>query len=248
MNHNHYPDDGPMPSRSLSALRGRLLARVQRSHAHESQFLTVRRNAGAWNTEASGVRMKTLAQTGLAHSLLVELAPHAALAAVPGFTQAELVLLEGVAQVGDMALNCGDAACVPHDGAHALCVGPTGARLYLRLSAASEVPSRTVRFSTLIDDSTWDDFCPGVRIKALWDGGARRSVLVRMRAGASVNGHPHALEEECMMLGGEAFIGDTLLRSGEYQLAPRGSTHGEVTTDVGALFYVHGALDPAAYA
>jgi hypothetical protein len=51
-----------------------------------------------------------------------------------------------------------------------------------------------------------------------------------------------------MMLGGEAFIGDTLLRSGEYQLAPQGSRHGEVHTDVGALFYVHGSLDPAAYA
>ena len=85
-----------------------------------------------------------------------------------------------------------------------------------------------------LDDTDWDDFCPGVRIKALWEGGARRTVLVRMRAGASVKAHAHALEEECMMLAGEAFIGDTLLRSGEYQLAPQGSRHGEVSTDVGS--------------
>ena len=64
----------------------------------------------------------------------------------------------------------------------------------------------------------------------------------------SVVAHGHPLEEECMMLDGEAFIGDTLLRSGEFQLAPPGSRHGEITTDVGALFFVHGSLDPSAYA
>jgi hypothetical protein len=69
-----------------------------------------------------------------------------------------------------------------------------------------------------------------------------------MRAGASVVAHGHMLEEECMMLAGEAFIGDTLLRSGEYQLAPQGSRHGEVSSDVGAVFFVNGSLDPAAYA
>ena len=104
------------------------------------------------------------------------------------------------------------------------------------------------RFSTLVDDSNWQDFCPGVRIRELWNGGERRSVLVRMTAGARVNAHRHGLEEECLMLAGEAFIGDTLLRSGEYQLAPQGSRHGAIQTDVGALFYVHGSLDPAAYA
>jgi hypothetical protein len=53
------------------------------------------------------------------------------------------------------------------------------------------------------------------------------------------------VEEECLMLSGEAFFGDILLRAGEYQHAPLGSRHGEAFSDVGALLYVHG---DAAYA
>ena len=86
-----------------------------------------------------------------------------------------------------------------------------------------------------------------MKIRALWDGGERQTMLVRMAPGASVKAHGHALEEECMMLAGEAFIGDTLLRRGEFQLAPQGTEHGEVSTDVGALLFVHGVLDPADY-
>lgn len=122
-----------------------------------------------------------------------------------------------------------------------------GARLFLRWSAPAAPATGLLHFSTVQGEDGWDDFCPGVRIKPLWQGGERSSMLVRMQAGAGVNAHRHRLEEECLMLAGEAFVGDTLLRSGDYQLAPMGSRHGAVTTDVGALLYVHGSLDPAAY-
>jgi len=45
-----------------------------------------------------------------------------------------------------------------------------------------------------------------------------------------------------MMLAGEVFLGDILLRAGEFQLAPAGSLHGEAYTDVGALLFVRGAV------
>lgn len=240
--------EAPLSALAQSALRARVLQRVQRSHVHESQFVTVRRNQGDWDTSQAAVRSKPLARTAVACSSLVELEPGATLALSPGFTQAELVLLNGQALIGDAALECGDAACAPHDARHVLRAGPAGARLYLRLSTPATGATRLRRFSTLTEDASWDDFCPGVRIKALWDGGERRSLLVRMRAGAQVNAHGHPLEEECMMLAGELFVGDTLLRGGEYQLAPQGSRHGKLSTDVGALLYVHGALDPASYA
>ncbi len=229
-------------------LRARLVDRVQRSAAHESQFHTVRRDAGAWQQPRAGVRSKALANTPLAVSTLVELSAGAAFPVSPMATQQEVVLLAGELFVGAHALSCGDAACTPHGATHALRASAGGARFYLRLSTPLEPTTTSVRFSTLTDDSTWQDFCPGVRIKELWNGGERRSVMVRMRPGASVNSHSHGLEEECMMLAGEAFIGDTLLRGGEYQLAPQGSRHGAVQSDVGALFFVHGSLDPAAYA
>ena len=236
---NHLPGTG---------LRERLMQRVRKSRAHESQFHTIRCDAGQWNPLQVDARQIPLADTPAAHSALLELAPDATLEQPRGWTMQELVLLVGHAALGDAQLACGDAICAPHDAAHLLRAGAAGARLYLRLSAPQASPQQTLQFSTLVDDATWQDFCPGVRIKELWSGGERRSLLVRMRAGAYVNSHDHGLEEECMMLAGEAFIGDTLLRGGEYQLAPQGSRHGAVQTDVGALFYVHGALDPAAYA
>jgi quercetin dioxygenase-like cupin family protein len=234
------------PQHPQSSLRSRLLQRVQASQAFESQFQTVRRDA-AWSSVTAAVRSKPLARTAVARSCLVELQPGGTLPQDAEFTQAELVLLSGQARVAGQTLACGEAACMPHDAAHTVRACGDGARLYLRLSAPDAPATGLAHFSCLGDDTSWDDFCPGVRIKALWQGGERSSMLVRMQAGASVNAHGHPLEEECMMLAGEAFVGDTLLRSNEYQLAPMGSRHGAVMTDVGALFYVHGSLDPAAY-
>lgn len=251
MNHFDNPLGGNVQAERTStppSLRERLMRRVQLSHAHESQFHTVRRDAGPWQQAQADVRSKALASTAIARSALIDMAPGASFEQPSDVTQQEVVLLGGQLFVGIEALDVGDAVCAPQDAAHVLRAGPAGARLYLRLSLPAQPPPPLRRFSTLIDDAGWQDFGPGVRIKELCDGGERRSVLVRMDVGARVNAHHHGLEEECMMLGGEAFIGDTLLRSGEYQLAPQGSRHGEVHTDVGALFYVHGSLDPAAYA
>jgi len=231
-----------------SQLRRRIVERIHTSLAHERQFLTQRRDGGHWEEPQPGLRRRTLVHTGVGVCWLVELAAGRQLALMPGFTQAELVLLDGTAQLGEAPLHCGDAALAPHDPAHAVHAGPQSARLFVRLSAPVQAPCEALRFSTLVDGAGWDDFRPGVRIRALWSDGQRSSLLVRMRAGASVSEHGHPLDEECMMLAGEAFVGDTLLRSGEFQWAPGGSRHGAVTTDVGALFFVHGSLDPTAYA
>jgi hypothetical protein len=224
------------------------MERVRRSHEHERQFHTVRRDARGWLEQHEGVRAKILAHTPVATSRLVNIDAGVAVPLQPGQTLQEVVLMAGALKVGSRSFQVGDAACTPHDAAHVLKAGTGGAEIYLRLSEPASEWVSTLHFSTLEDDAAWQDFCPGVRIRELWSGAERRSVLVRMSAGAQVNSHRHGLEEECLMLAGEAFIGDTLLRSGEYQLAPQGSRHGAVQTDVGALFYVHGSLDPAAYA
>jgi hypothetical protein len=46
--------------------------------------------------------------------------------------------------------------------------------------------------------------------------------------------------DEFVVIAGEVFLGDTLLRSGEYQFAPADSQQREVTSDVGALLYRRG--------
>jgi quercetin dioxygenase-like cupin family protein len=248
MNHVDTQAAHGAASPAEDSIRLRLLNRVRQSLRHEGQFHTVRRDAGEWRQANAGVRSKQLARTLVATSDLLELAPGATLRQHDGVSLQEVVLLAGKLMVGTQTLDTGDALCTSHDAAHDVRAGASGARIYLRLSAPVQALAQPRRFSTLVDDPNWQDFCPGVRIRELWNGGERRSVLVRMAPGAHVNAHSHGLEEECLMLSGEAFIGDTLLRSGEYQLAPLGSRHGAIQTDVGALFYVHGSLDPAAYA
>jgi anti-sigma factor ChrR (cupin superfamily) len=90
-------------------------------------------------------------------------------------------------------------------------------------------------------EGEWVDFAPGVQAKSLWRDAESQSMLLRLQPGARIAGHPHALDEECLMIEGEAFLGDTLLRAGEFQLARAGTSHRDLVSDVGALLYVHGA-------
>ena len=62
------------------------------------------------------------------------------------------------------------------------------------------------------------------------------SMLVRFDAGASVPDHHHAIEEDSLVIDGEMFLGDLLLRQGDFQLAPAGGGHWGETSDVGCLF------------
>lgn len=236
--------DGNTPA---GAMRTRLLSRVAQSHRHESQFHTLRREEAAWTAPERGAATRTLWRHAMSSSVVARLDAHATLEVDLRFNQLEMVVLQGSGLLRERALRCGDAVLAPHGADWPVVAGAEGLTVYARRSRVAEPVGETVVIATL-DESGWEDFCPGVRIRELCNGGERRSVLVKMRPGASVNAHSHGLEEECMMLAGEAFIGDTLLRSGDFQVAPQGSRHGAITTDVGALFFVHGSLDPAAYA
>jgi hypothetical protein len=90
----------------------------------------------------------------------------------------------------------------------------------------------------------WHATFPGVDVMPLRGDSEVVSMLVRFAPGASVSDHVHALDEDCLVLQGEMFLGDVLLRTGDYQLAPAGGGHFGETSDVGVLFFFHGALDP----
>ena len=70
--------------------------------------------------------------------------------------------------------------------------------------------------------------------------------LARFAAGGRVPAHPHCIDEECLMVEGELFLGDVLLREGGFQRAPGGTAHGELFADSPCLLFFHGAIDPAA--
>ena len=104
-------------------LRERLMRRVQLSHAHESQFHTVRRDAGLWRQAQADVRAKALASTAVARSALLDIAPGASFEQRGDAAQQEVVLLGGQLFVGIEALEVGDAICAPNDAAHVLRAG-----------------------------------------------------------------------------------------------------------------------------
>jgi quercetin dioxygenase-like cupin family protein len=90
----------------------------------------------------------------------------------------------------------------------------------------------------------WRPTFEGVEVLPMWGAADITSMLVRFAPGASVPDHHHAAHEDCLMLAGEMFLGDILLRPGDYQLAPAGGGHFGETSDVGCTFFFHGAIDP----
>ncbi|MBK6972930.1 MAG: cupin domain-containing protein [Sterolibacteriaceae bacterium] len=236
-----------------SALRARLMQRARASRAGEEQFVNVRRDEGEWRPLAKGVRAKMLCEGKRAHSVLVELDAGAALPTHRHHEHEECVVLRGEARLGELQVRQGDYHLAPAGSRHSRVSSATGALLYLRgtsigssvgvardlitawLPGAGASPI-TVR----ADEGEWREFAPGAQIKSLWRDADAQSMLLRLQPGARADAHAHSTDEECLMLDGEAFLGDTLLRAGDYQLAPAGSRHREVASDVGALLFVHG--------
>lgn len=249
--------DGPR----TSALRVQLMQRARASRAGEERFVNVRRDEGKWRPLVRGVRVKTLCQGARARSVLVELDAGAALPTHRHHEHEECVVLRGEARLGELQVRRGDYHLAPAGSRHGRVSSATGALLYLRgtsigsgvgvardlitawLPGAGADPI-TVR----ADEGEWRDFAPGVQIKSLWRDAGAQSMLLRLQAGARADAHAHSTEEECLMLDGEAFLGDTLLRAGDYQLAPAGTRHRALSSDVGALLFVHGTAHDAAYA
>lgn len=89
----------------------------------------------------------------------------------------------------------------------------------------------------------WQDYAPLIKRRVLWQHGPMAAMLWLAAPGATVPQHRHGHDEECLMLRGDLFQDDCLLREGDYQLAPAGSGHETVNTDTGALIYAHGDLD-----
>jgi quercetin dioxygenase-like cupin family protein len=147
---------------------------------------------------------------------------------------AEWLVLQGAAQLGDHTLGelgflRGSAATLR------VRAGAAGAWLLLREADGTVEP-----FVQHESDSAWAPFAPGVRRRVLHEAGGVAAMLYRSEPEAVVPRHAHGHDEECLMLQGDLFLDDVLLRPLDYQLAPAGSMHGGVYTDTGMLLYAHG--------
>lgn len=101
-------------------------------------------------------------------------------------------------------------------------------------------PWVTVRAS----DEGWDQLAPGVFRKLLCVSGSIAHSLVRMEAGAVVQGHLHTEDEECLVIEGTMKFGrDFVLYPGDFHIGRKGTVHEQVSTDTGFLVYLRSARD-----
>lgn len=243
-------------------LRERVLGRVARSARQSRGFVTVRRKDAPAEALAPGVLARTLyaghagaGRPGEPRRVrLLELAPHACwAAATPGLmvtpdSASEWLLLAGslrlqpTGPVAPIELSARDFHRLADGPLPQVRAGAAGATVYLREAPAGAGPARAAGATVRDSEAPWDDFAPGIRRRVLWTDGSQAALMYHALPGAQVPRHGHGHDEECLMLEGDIFLDDVLLRQGEYQLAPAGSEHGGVTTDTGLLLFAHGDL------
>jgi len=95
-------------------------------------------------------------------------------------------------------------------------------------------------------EGTWSDLSPGIRFKILAKDLASRTCtyLLSMESGTAVPAHLHTLEEQCLVLQGEVWLGDHILRSGDWHVAQPGSRHGDFSTRTGCLLFLKSEVFP----
>ena len=111
-------------------------------------------------------------------------------------------------------------------------------------AAGDADPMRIVRAGT----GNWITFASNVAMKVLHDDGETRSWLARFQPGGRIPAHWQSGDEEAIVLDGWCQVGEEVLHKGDYQLVPKGSLHGEITSPGGCLIFVrsHSAKRSAA--
>lgn len=81
-------------------------------------------------------------------------------------------------------------------------------------------------------DGDWIHVGPGIRMKILHQNRElrRRTVLFEAEPGAVYPAHDHPQDEECYVLSGDLVVGEEALTAGDFQLAPAGTRHPDLTT------------------
>lgn len=245
------PPIAPTPLQQ-EAIRATLMQRITQSIADQAGLQNVRRKEGVWQTLKTGIRFKPLWRGFEGNSVLIEFSPGAILPAHRHNWLEEGMVLTGRLQMGELDLGPFDYHGSSIGSKHHVIQSKQGALAFLRgtsLGDKSAVlqelvggllpfkgkPSHTVFIDQVRD---WVEVHPGVFKLDLCADEHRISRFYRFAPGAKCPAHTHPQDEECMVLDGEVFLGDCLLKAGEYQLAPTGSYHGEVMSDVGCLLFI----------
>ena len=228
-------------------LRERVFGRVADSAARHQGMVTVRRRHARVQSLTGGVQVRWLyeCEPGRARRrgepqrlALVELPPGARIDAGLGLAQrhSEWLVVRGSVTLDGVALDALDHHGHAASAREPVLASAQGATLYLRDNGDEPSPAGTSRER----QAQWEPFAPGIRRRLLWQAGDACAYLARAQVGAAVPAHAHHNDEECLMLEGELFLGDILVREGELQLAPAGLHHGLVQAASDCLVYIRG--------
>lgn len=230
-------------------LRERLARRISDSAARHAALVTSRGGRRAvWAMPAPGVRVRTL--YGAASPMrpgqpqgvyVVEMAAGSRWTPpeVDSLNQVEWLVLRGEVRLeanAPVELHALDFHVQAALSALPTVRALSPARLYMRHAPRLAALTSTSRETA----DGWVDMAPGILRRRLWTRGDEAAYLVRAERGAQVPEHDHGHDEECLMIEGDLFLGDVLLRADDWQLAPRGSRHGHHRTDTGLLLLVRG--------
>jgi hypothetical protein len=229
------------------ALRERLLGRVGASAEKHRGLATTRVRHHRSEAVGAGMTRTSLYRADAARALrpgeplslaLIELAPGARCQAGLGLAghSSEWLVLHGDVSIDGVALETLDHhGRAPTPGEPVL-ASAGGALVYLRDGGSAPTPAGTARAA----QAQWEDFAPGIRRRLLWQEGHASSYIARAVNGALVPAHGHLNDEECLMIEGDLFTGDVLLRQGDFQLAPAGLDHDVVQAGSDCLVYIRG--------
>jgi mannose-6-phosphate isomerase-like protein (cupin superfamily) len=235
------------PTAASPQVRNRLLGRVADSAERHQGLITVRTRQLQAQPLAEGVRVRWVYEAdptrarraGESQRLaLIELQPGARLKSGLGLANrhSEWLIMAGSVTLDGVALDTLDHHGHAASQHEPVLASAGGATIYLRDNGNQPSPAGTSRER----QAHWENFAPGIRRRMLWQAGNACAYLARAQLGAAVPAHGHRNDEECLMVEGEIFTGDILVREGEFQLAPAGLKHGLVQAATACLVYLRG--------
>ncbi|MFN0194995.1 MAG: cupin domain-containing protein [Aestuariivirga sp.] len=91
----------------------------------------------------------------------------------------------------------------------------------------------------------WTQVRPGLNIKVLnhIEKLNRRTIMVRLDAGAEYDSHQHSQDEEIFMISGDLIIGGLTLGPGDFHIARAGREHPVSRTKTGCVCIISQAID-----
>ena len=116
------------------------------------------------------------------------------------------------------------------------------AKLFDRVREDAGDPDREL-LTVAGDAGEWFETGPGNSVKVLRTDDESMSILVRLAPGSTFPEHFHPADEETYVVEGETWFGDIHLVAGDYHLAPKGTTHGEVRTETGCVLFIRKASE-----